>query len=114
MENKEIAMKAAEVISEKKGEDIILIDIAERCSFADYFLNATATNERQLTALVDEVEEKLEKEAGILPRGVEGKPSSGWLLMDYGDIIVNIFLPDQRALYNLEKIWSDGQMTEIA
>ncbi|MDR1271747.1 MAG: ribosome silencing factor [Clostridiales Family XIII bacterium] len=112
MENNEIAMKAARAISDKKGENIVLIDIAEQCSFTDLFLNATASNERQLSSLVGEVEDKL-AEDGVEPKNIEGKPDSGWLLMDYGDLVVNIFLPEQRELYKLEKVWGDGKLTEI-
>jgi ribosome-associated protein len=110
--NIEIGMTAAKAISDKKGEYIVLIDISEQCSFADFFLNATASNERQLAALVGEVEDKLAQQ-GVLPKNIEGRANSGWMLMDYGDLIVNVFLPEQRDLYKLEKIWSDGKLTEI-
>ncbi|MDR0875364.1 MAG: ribosome silencing factor [Clostridiales Family XIII bacterium] len=112
MNNHELAALAGETISAKKGEDIILIDIAQQSSFADYFVNATATNERQLKALTEDVEEKL-AEAGVLPKNIEGAPSSGWILMDYGDVIVNVFLPEQRDTYRIEKIWADSVQTRI-
>ena len=112
MKNHEIATLAGETISAKKGEDIVIIDIAQQSSFADYFVNATASNDRQLKALTDEVEDKL-AEQSVLPKNIEGSPSSGWILMDYGDVIVNIFLPEQRDTYRLEKIWGDSEMTHI-
>ena len=99
-------------MSAKKAEDVIVIGIAEQSSFADFFVNATAMNERQLRALADEVEDKL-AEDGVIPKNIEGKSSSGWILMDYGDIVVNIFLPQQREMYQLEKIWSDGDFITI-
>jgi ribosome-associated protein len=110
--NLDLAVKTGGILSAKKGEDIRVIDISEQSSFADFFVNATALNERQLSALADEVEGQLSKE-GILPKNVEGRPNSGWLLMDYGDMIVNVFLPQQREMYQIEKIWSDGKFVEI-
>ena len=112
MENREIAIKTGEIMSAKKAEQVIILGIAEQSSFADYFVNATATNERQLMALADEVEDQLAKDA-IIPKNIEGRPSSGWILMDYGDIVVNIFLPQQRDLYQIEKIWSDGELIAV-
>ena len=112
MENREIAIKTGEILSAKKAGQVIVLGIAEQSSFADFFVNATAMNERQLMALTDEVEDQLSKDA-LIPKNIEGKPSSGWILMDYGDIVVNIFLPQQRDLYQLEKIWSDGEFIAI-
>ena len=112
MDNREIAIRTGEILSAKKAEKVIVLGIAEQSSFADYFVNATAMNERQLRALSDEVEDQLAKE-GVIPKNIEGHPSSGWILMDYRDIVVNIFLPGQRDMYQIEKIWSDGEFIEI-
>jgi len=112
VDNRELAMKIGEFLSQKKAENIVVLGIAEQSSFADFFVNATAKNERQLSALIDEAEDHLAKE-GIIPKNIEGKPASGWILMDYGDIIVNLFLPQQREMYQLEKIWSDGEQVDI-
>ena len=112
MENRDIAMKTGHILSSKKAENTIVLGIAEQSSFADFFVNATALNERQLAALVSEVEDQLSKD-GVIPKNIEGKPSSGWMLMDYGDIIVNLFLPQQREMYQIEKIWSDGEFVTI-
>ena len=113
LDNRELALKTGEILSAKKAEDVIIIDIAEQSSFADFFVNATAMNERQLAALADETEDMLAKE-GVIPKSIEGKPPSGWILMDYGDIIVNLFLPGQREMYQIEKIWSDGEIIEVS
>ena len=112
MDNRELAIHIGEILSAKKAEHIIVLGIAEQSSFADYFVNVTAMNERQLAALADEAEDQLAKE-GIIPKNIEGKPSSGWILMDYGDIVVNLFLPEQRDMYQLEKIWGDGKFISI-
>ena len=112
MENREIAIKMGEILSAKKAEEIIVLGIAEQSSFADFFVNATALNERQLAALADEVEGRMAKD-GVVPKNIEGRPPSGWVLMDFGDIIVNLFLSKQREMYQLEKIWGDGEFITI-
>ena len=112
LDNRELAVMTGEALSAKKAEDVVVLGIAEQSSFADFFVNATAMNERQLSALADEVEDKLAK-GGVLPKNIEGKPPSGWILMDYGDIVVNLFLPQQREMYQLEKIWGDGEFIGI-
>ena len=112
MDNREIAILTGEILSSKKAEQVIVLGIAEQSSFADFFVNATAMNERQLRALSDEVEDQLAKD-GVIPKNIEGQPSSGWILMDYGDIVVNIFLPQQRDMYQIEKIWGDGELITI-
>ena len=113
MDNRELAQKTGEILSGKKAENVIILNIAEQSSFADFFVNATAMNERQLSALADETEDMLAK-IGVIPKNIEGKPPSGWILMDYGDIIVNLFLPQQREMYQIEKIWSDGEIIEVS
>ena len=112
MDNRGIAIRTGEILSVKKAEHVIVLGIAEQSSFADFFVNATAINERQLRALSDEVEDHLAKD-GMIPKNIEGKTTSGWILMDYGDIVVNIFLPQQREMYQLEKIWGDGESIAI-
>ena len=112
MNNKDIALKAAAVLSMKKALDIVIIDISEKSSFADYFVIASGGSERQVGTLADEIEDQFAKE-GILTRSVEGKKTSGWILMDFGDVIVNIFTVEQRDRYNIEKVWSDCSFIEF-
>ena len=106
MENKELALLAARAINEKKGIDIKIIDIAEKSSFADYLIVASGGNDRQVGALSEAVADEYEK-LGIAPASIAGKRDSGWILMDYGDIVVNIFNPELRDRYNLENVWGD-------
>jgi ribosome-associated protein len=106
MESKEIAQAIADLLNQKKARDIVIIDIAEKSSFADYFINATGGSERQLGALADDVEDKL-AEFGITPKSKEGRPDTGWILVDGGDVIINLFTADTRDKYTLEKIWND-------
>lgn len=106
MINKEIALRIADILDNKKAADVVVIDIKEKSSFADYFLVATGNSERQVASLQSEVEEKMARD-DIHPRTVEGKGNSGWILMDYGDVIVNLFTPEQRERYHIEKVWGD-------
>ena len=112
MSNKEIALKAADVLLKKKALDVVVIDIAEKSSFADYFVIASGGSERQVGTLADEIEDQFAKE-GILTKSVEGKKNSGWILMDFGDVIVNIFTVEQRERYSIEKVWSDCSFVTI-
>ena len=112
MNNREIALKVAEVLKDKKAQDIMVIDISGKSSFTDYLVIASGASERQVGALASDVGEKLSIE-GIFSKNVEGKKESGWILLDYGDLIVNIFSLEQRSRYNLEKIWGDGIFLDI-
>ena len=112
MNNKEIALKTAAVLAEKKARDVVVIDIAERPSFADYLVLAAGGSERQVGTLASEVMDRLAKE-GVFARNIEGKQTSGWILIDYGDIIVNVFSEEQRSRYNIEKIWGDCSFLDL-
>ena len=112
MTNKEYAMLAGKALSAKKGQDIVTIDIQEKASFADYFVLCSGTSERQIETLADEAEDKL-AEKGLTVKSIEGKHGSGWILMDFGDIIVNIFTGETREKYSIEKIWGDCKFIEV-
>lgn len=112
MNNKEYAMLAAEVLDSKKAEDIDVIDISTKSSFADYFVIASGTSERQVKSLVDDVEDKF-AEHDLFPKTIEGKNGTGWILMDFGDIIVNVFTKEMREKYSLEKIWGDCDFIDL-
>ncbi|HIT99992.1 MAG TPA: ribosome silencing factor [Candidatus Copromorpha excrementavium] len=112
MDSKKLALKTAEQLKEKKAMDVAVIDISPKASFADFFVMASGGSDRQMSSLVDNVEEMLEKEE-IFPKNIEGKRSSGWILMDYGDVVVNIMTAEMREKYDLEKIWGDCESIEI-
>lgn len=112
MDNKEIAMDVAKILSGKKAADVMVIDVAEKSSFADYFVLATGGSDRQVGSLANDVLDRM-AELGQIGKNVEGKPNSGWMLMDFGDVIVNIFNQEQRDRYNIEKIWGDCCFIEI-
>ncbi len=106
MNIKDFAMLAAKVLDDKKGEDIEIFDISIKSSIADYMIIASGSNERLIGAMVDDVEDAFEKK-GLNVRSIEGKKESGWILMDFGDIIINILTNEMRNKYNIEKIWTD-------
>lgn len=108
MSTKANAIRAAELIDEKKGKDIVILDVSKISSFADFFVIANGTSDRQLKTLADEVEKGM-GDTNISLYHKEGKETSGWILLDYGDIIVHLFLSQQREHYNIEKLWNDGE-----
>ena len=112
MELKEIVKKIYNIIEDKKGDDIKVIDSSKVSSIADYFIIASANNINQVQAISDEIDFALGKE-GILPKAVEGNKNATWMLLDYNDIVVHIFLREDRAFYDLDRIWRDGTEVEI-
>lgn len=102
---------AKTALEDKKAEDIKIIDIQEVSVLADYFIIANGANPNQVQAMVDSVEDEMEK-AGYECKQIEGYGSAGWILMDYGDIIVHAFSKEDRLFYDLERIWRDGKLVE--
>ena len=105
---KEMARIAYDALSDKKGEDIKIIDITGVSVLADYFIIANGNSDSQVNALVDNVEEELHK-AGYHLKQREGRANSSWILLDFGDIIVHVFDKENRLFYDLERIWKDGR-----
>ena len=107
-QSKDMARIAYDALSDKKGEDIKIIDITGVSVLADYFIIATGNSDSQVNALVDNVEEELHK-AGYPLKQREGRANSSWILLDFGDIIVHVFDKENRLFYDLERIWKDGR-----
>jgi ribosome-associated protein len=99
----------ANALEEKKGEDIILIDIRDITTFAEYFVICSGTSDRMLQALADTVTEQA-KQAYSLHGRIEGQSGDGWILVDFGDTIVHLFSSDRRDYYRLEELWSKGKV----
>lgn len=95
-----------DVLDERKADDIILLDMRPDNVLADFFVICTGTSDRQLKALLDYVREDVKERYHRLPFSMEGTAESGWVLMDYSDVIVHVFLEDKRRYYNLEGLWS--------
>lgn len=106
MESFELAKKIIRILDEKKGEEIRLIRISELTVLADYFIIVNGTSNTHVRALAEEVEEETAK-LGVTPRNIEGR-STGWILLDYGDVVVHVFTPQDREYYSLERLWSDA------
>ena len=111
-QSRQMAKTAYEALDEKKGEDIKIIDISEISVLADYFVIANGTNDSQVRALVDSVEEKLSK-AGYDAKQREGIGLGSWVLLDFGNIIVHVFDKENRLFYDLERIWRDGKVIDV-
>jgi ribosome-associated protein len=106
---RELAVTIADVISETPAADTRVIDIHELSTIADFFVICSGENERQLRAISRTLVDTL-SDQGIDPRRIEGEPISGWILMDFEDVIVHIFDEELRAFYNLEERWADAQV----
>lgn len=99
-------------LDSKKALDITALKVGSLTIVADYFVIAAGTSNTHVHALADEVEYKLH-EKGIEPRQIEGR-ATGWILLDYHDVVVHIFIGDQREYYNLEKLWADAEEMDIS
>ena len=110
--SKMIVKKAYAALSDKKGEDIKVIEIGKLSTVADYFIIANGSNAPHVESLVDNVEEELLKEK-IHAERIEGIKSSGWILMDYNDVVVHVFSKEDRLFYDLERIWRDGKEINV-
>lgn len=99
-----------DVISDKLGEDILLLDIQEVSILADYFVIGSAMSSRQTKAIVNGIIDETKKDLDVKPWRVEGEPDSGWVLMDYGDVVVHLFAPEAREYYDLEGFWEEARV----
>jgi len=102
---------AANALNGKKAKDINAVKVEELTVLCEYFLICTANSSTQIRALTDEVEEKLEQ-AGLRPHHIEGK-ASGWIVLDYGSVVIHIFGRGEREFYALDKMWADAEIVDI-
>ena len=98
-----------DVASDKQASNIVLLDVRDICSFADYFVICAGDSERQIRTIHDDIELTLKKQ-GVLPHHHEGTLDSGWLLLDYGDVIIHIFGTAEREYYRLDDLWHDAKL----
>lgn len=103
---RELVQIAALAAADKLAQDVIAIDVSEQLAITDAFVIATGGNDRQLRAIVDEIEDKL-READAKPIRREGHRDSRWILLDYGDIVVHVLAEEERQFYALERLWGD-------
>ncbi len=104
----ELGRRLVDLLADKKAEDIILLDIRAYTTIADYFVICTGTSERQLRALEEDLRDTLRRE-GVRPLQTEGTAESGWILMDFGSVIVHLFSLAERDYYRLERLWAEAQ-----
>ena len=113
MTSEELAVRIAELADSKKAEDIVAIDVGEILGYTDVLVICTARNERQVKAIHDEVHLRLKQDDGLLPRRVEGLPEARWVLLDYLDCILHVFVPETRELYRLDQLWGEAPRIEL-
>ena len=111
MERTEILKNVVSILDSKKAMDIKALEITDLTAVADYFVIATGTSGTHIRSLADDVDEALSK-LGVEPNHIEGK-STGWILLDYGTVVIHLFTADQRELFNLEHLWSDAKIVDL-
>lgn len=111
--SEELARKLARIVDEKLGEDIVVLDMRALVGYTDFLVIATARNERLAEAIHDEVRERLKHEDGLAPSRVEGENEGRWVLVDYLDCVLHVFVPDAREHYRLESLWGEAPRLEL-
>lgn len=104
----ELARRIAAIADEKGATDIVALDVGEILGYTDVLVICTARNERLAKAITDEVGQRLKHEEGLLPRRVEGLPEARWVLADFLDCILHVFVPEMRDRYRLDQLWGEG------
>jgi ribosome-associated protein len=99
---------AANAAHDKKGEDILVLEVGSIMGIVEHFVVTSASNTRQVRTIVDEVDKQMRARAGLKPRATEGVTDASWVLVDYGDVVVHVFLTETREFYGLERLWADA------
>lgn len=115
IDNKSLSAFIVEGIQERKGKQITIIDLSEiDGAIAKEFIVCQGSSTSQVSAIADSVREYVQKHTGIKPFNYEGYQNSQWIIIDYGEILVHVFLPESRQFYNIEELWNDAPIAEIA
>ena len=114
MDSKTLAIEIAKILDKKKAQDVRVLKVDSLTVLTDYFVIATAANSRQVDAIIDEIEDKLREEASIKPTHREMSADGSWSLLDYGNIVVHVFMPETREYYRLEALWNDAPVIDLA
>lgn len=109
----QLALAAARVAAENNGRDIVILDMRHLTPIFDYFVLATGTSRRQLHAISEEIDHKLEDDLHDHREGIEGYQESRWILLDYGTVVIHLFTEETREYYALEQLWSDARPVEL-
>lgn len=110
----ELALAIAQAADDRKGSDIVLLNVSDVSYLADYFVVVTGFSHAQVRAIARSIEDKLETDFQRLPVQTEGQAEGNWVLLDYGDVIVHIFMPEEREYYSLEAFWGHAERTSYA
>jgi ribosome-associated protein len=109
--SRDVAIAAARAAAEKQATDIVVLDVSKIIVITDHFVICSAGTQRQVRTVIDAVEEALRR-LGVKPMRREGEPEAGWWLLDYVDVVVHVFGEEERAYYDLERLWSDAPEVE--
>ncbi|GIK63871.1 MAG: ribosomal silencing factor RsfS [Chloroflexota bacterium] len=104
------ARAIVDIISDVKGEDVVLLDLRDVTVITDFFIICTGNSDRQLKAIIEKISQGMKEKHDLRGARIEGNPEGGWVLVDYGDIVVHVFTEDQRDYYDLEGLWSKGKV----
>lgn len=113
MDSKNLVIEIAKVLDEKKAIDITAIKTEEVTIVSDYFIIASGTSNTHARSLADDVEYEIKQRLDISPEHIEGR-ATGWILLDYGTVILHIFTQDNREYYNLERLWADASIVDLS
>ena len=113
IQSENLARRLAELADDKKAEDIVVLDMRPLVAYTDFLAICTARNERQARAIVDEVRQRIKRESGMLPGGVDGGGEAGWTIVDYLDAVLHVFTPEARDRYQLEDLWYEAPRLEL-
>ena len=113
VDSEAMARLMAEIADAKKAEDIVALDMRSLVSYTDFLVVCTARNERQAKAIHDDVHLRLKRDHGLLPANVEGATENRWVLMDYLDCVLHVFVPELRERYRLEVLWAEAPRLEL-
>ena len=106
----DLANLLVDTVSDKKAGDILILDMREHSVLTDYFLLCSAANDRQIRAIAAAIRDEAKQKGNAVAMGQEGSAESGWVLVDYGDLIVHVFSEEMRQYYNLEELWKEGHV----
>ena len=109
----QLALAAARTAAENRGQDIAVLDMTRHTALFDYFVIATGTSRRQLHAMSEEIDHKLEDDMGDRRLNIAGYDESRWIVLDYGTVVIHLFDEDTRAFYSLENLWADARRVDL-
>lgn len=113
IDSEKLVLEIAKVLDEKKAMDIVAIKTEEVTIVSDYFVIASGTSNTHTKSLADDVEYEIKQRLDISPEHIEGR-ATGWILLDYGTVIVHVFQHEDRDYYNLERLWADAQQLDLS